>query len=65
MSRTIVAGYSTQSDAVAAAANYNDDHEVIVIGPTGRVEIDRDDQGGTRWDGPLFLVIATKDRLLS
>jgi hypothetical protein len=67
MSRTVVLGYSKKLDADKMAANYSDDHTVMVIGPTDQVLLAREAEDGLVWrSGPeadLFVMIATKDKI--
>ncbi|WDF72310.1 hypothetical protein [Novosphingobium sp. KACC 22771] len=65
MSRTVVLGYAKKEDAIAMAANYSNDHAVMVVGPTDQVLMARETDDGIVWrSGPtadLFVMIATKD----
>lgn len=65
MSRTIILGFKDQADAQAAAANYSNDHTVMIIGGTDQVLLAREADDGVVWrSGPeadLFVMIATKD----
>lgn len=65
MARTVVLGFAKQADAQAMAANYENDHQVMIIGGTDQVLLAREtDDGIVWWSGPtadLFVLVATKD----
>jgi hypothetical protein len=67
MARTVVLGFAQQADAQAMAADYSNDHEVMIIGGTDQVLIARESDDGIVWrsgpDADLYLMIATKDTI--
>jgi hypothetical protein len=67
MSRTVVLGFAKVADAQAAAANYKDNHTVMIIGPTDQVLFARETDDGVVWrsgaDADIFVMIATKDQI--
>ena len=67
MSRTVILGFKNQADAQEMAANYSNDHRVMIIGGTDQVLLARETDDGTVWrsgpDADLFVMIATKDAI--
>jgi hypothetical protein len=65
MARTVVLGFTKEGDAQAMAANYANDHEVMIIGATDQVLLARETDDGIVWrsgpDADLFVMVATKD----
>lgn len=65
MSRTVILAYEKQADAQAMAANYSNDHTVMIVKGTDQVLLARGTEDGVVWrSGPtadLYVLIATRD----